>query len=213
MEGCDFFNSKTTKSFLTKPEAMNYLMSNDADWDWYIEAVLAAALTQKDDSLQAKYLKSELAHTLAQQGEPVAYMAKNKNGGTESLIRARLLEQIGRSDDHDYTPLYAGVAPAPVEQRCTYCDGTGDVHSIDGEWRGTCHCAAAPAPQPVHQGERAELVEAFGKLYKKYVNLLESGRDRILDLGGSCDPVDVMEMSDPELRDARTALSKYKGAK
>ena len=40
------------------------------------------------------------------------------------------------------------AAPAPVEQRCTYCDGTGDVHSIDGEWRGTCHCAAAPAPQP-----------------------------------------------------------------
>ena len=39
------------------------------------------------------------------------------------------------------------AAPAPVEQRCTYCDGTGDVHSIDGEWRGTCHCAAAPAPQ------------------------------------------------------------------
>ena len=87
------------------------------------------------------------AKRMAQQGEPVAYMAKNKNGGTESLIRARLLEQIGRSDDHDYTPLYAGVAPAPVEQRCTYCDGTGDVHSIDGEWRGTCHCAAAPTPQ------------------------------------------------------------------
>ena len=41
-----------------------------------------------------------------------------------------------------------GDTAAPVEQRCTYCDGTGDVHSIDGEWRGTCHCAAAPAPQP-----------------------------------------------------------------
>ena len=66
-------------------------------------------------------------------------------------------------------------------------------------------------PMPA-QGANAELVEAFGKLYKKYVNLLESGRDRILDLGGSCDPVDVMEMSDPELRDARTELSKYNGA-
>lgn len=49
--------------------------------------------------------------------QPVAYMAKNKNGGTESLIRARLLEQIGRNDDHDYTPLYAGVAPAPQAQQ------------------------------------------------------------------------------------------------
>lgn len=43
------------------------------------------------------------------------------------------------------------AAPAPVEQRCTYCDGTGDVHSIDGEWRGTCPCAAAPAPQPAQE--------------------------------------------------------------
>ena len=47
------------------------------------------------------------------------------------------------------------AAPAPVEQRCTYCDGTGDVHSIDGEWRGTCHCAAAPAPQPAQGGDYA----------------------------------------------------------
>ena len=33
----------------------------------HAEPVLAAALVQQDDSLQAKYLKSELAHTLAQQ--------------------------------------------------------------------------------------------------------------------------------------------------
>lgn len=26
---------------------------------------------------------------------------------------------------------------------CEHCDGTGDVHSIDGEWRGRCHCPAA----------------------------------------------------------------------
>ena len=23
---------------------------------------------------------------------------------------------------------------------CPYCDGTGDVHSPDGEWRGVCTC-------------------------------------------------------------------------
>ena len=27
--------------------------------------------------------------------------------------------------------------------RCQYCDGTGDVHSADGEWRGPCTCPAA----------------------------------------------------------------------
>lgn len=24
--------------------------------------------------------------------------------------------------------------------RCEYCDDSGDVHSIDGEWRGICIC-------------------------------------------------------------------------
>jgi len=28
------------------------------------------------------------------------------------------------------------------EPRCPYCDGTGDVHGIDGEWRGVCTCSA-----------------------------------------------------------------------
>jgi hypothetical protein len=31
-------------------------------------------------------------------------------------------------------------------ERCPYCDNTGDVHSIDGEWRGECHeCKARQA--------------------------------------------------------------------
>lgn len=25
---------------------------------------------------------------------------------------------------------------------CPHCDGTGDVHSLDGEWRGECNCGA-----------------------------------------------------------------------
>lgn len=36
-------------------------------------------------------------------------------------------------------------------QRCPHCDGTGDVHSIDGQWRGRCYCPegqASPSAQP-----------------------------------------------------------------
>lgn len=44
------------------------------------------------------------------------------------------------------------------------------------------------------------------RLYHAYVRLLESGRDRIRDLGGECDPVDVMERNDPDLIQARRAL-------
>ena len=37
-------------------------------------------------------------------------------------------------------------APQQAEpKRCPSCDDTGDVHSIDGEWRGTCNCPAGQA--------------------------------------------------------------------
>jgi hypothetical protein len=36
---------------------------------------------------------------------------------------------------------------APVQERCKYCDGTGDVHDQTGEWRGTCHCVKAAQRQ------------------------------------------------------------------
>lgn len=35
-----------------------------------------------------------------------------------------------------------------AEKRCQYCDGTGDVHSIDGQWRGECHCQKQPQAEP-----------------------------------------------------------------
>ena len=44
------------------------------------------------------------------------------------------------------------------------------------------------------------------RLYRAYVNTLETGRDRIVMLGGTCDPVDVMERSDPALIAVRAFL-------
>lgn len=48
---------------------------------------------------------------------------------------------------------------------------------------------------------------ALSDLIRGYVNTLESGRDRIVFLGGQCDPVAVMEASDPYLRAASAALA------
>ena len=45
------------------------------------------------------------------------------------------------------------------------------------------------------------------RLYNAYVRLLESGCDRIRDLGGECDGVDVMERNDLDLRHARDVLT------
>lgn len=36
--------------------------------------------------------------------------------------------------------------PLPPPPRCEYCDDTGDVNSLDGEWRGTCSCPAGKNP-------------------------------------------------------------------
>lgn len=49
---------------------------------------------------------------------------------------------------------------AAQAERCLNCDDTGDVHSIDGEWRGRCHCAAGrapinPVPNPVADDGKA----------------------------------------------------------
>jgi hypothetical protein len=44
-------------------------------------------------------------------------------------------------------------------------------------------------------------------LYRAYVRLLESGMDRIRDLGGKCDPVDYMERNDPDLIKTRRFLA------
>lgn len=58
--------------------------------------------------------------------------------------------------------------------------------------------------------QRDEAVKALEKLSLAYVNLLEIGRDRIIALGGTCDPVDVMEAGDPSLRAARDVLGRVK---
>ena len=45
---------------------------------------------------------------------------------------------------HESISVLLAAAP-PVAQRCPNCDDTGDVHTIDGQWRGTCHCPAGQA--------------------------------------------------------------------
>ncbi|TAJ89685.1 hypothetical protein [Reyranella sp.] len=55
--------------------------------------------------------------------------------------------------------------------------------------------------------EPTDLVDELKALSRAYVSLLELGRNRILDLGGTCDPVDVMEKGDPALVRARAAVA------
>jgi hypothetical protein len=52
------------------------------------------------------------------------------------------------------SPALTSGAEAGGEPRCEYCADAGDVHSIDGEWRGYCTCAAGVALAA--EGSRAE---------------------------------------------------------
>lgn len=52
----------------------------------------------------------------------------------------------------------AAISAAEAAQRpCPYCDGTGDVHSRTGEWRGVCSCEAGK----VLQGETDGVARAI----------------------------------------------------
>jgi len=59
--------------------------------------------------------------------------------------------------------------------------------------------------------ERDRLRSELKNMIRGYVLLLENGRDRIVSLGGSCDPLDVMEQGDHYLHHARRALEGEKG--
>lgn len=53
-----------------------------------------------------------------------------------------------------------------------------------------------------------DLLAELKALSRAYVSLMEAGRDRIVMLGGDCDPMDKMEGDDPALRSARAAIAK-----
>lgn len=57
------------------------------------------------------------------------------------------------------------------------------------------------------------LLSSMRCLYGDYVRMMEVARDRIMELGGDCDPVDKMEMADPSLIAARAVISKANGEK
>lgn len=93
--------------------------------------------------------------------EPVAWCTKsdleNMAKGFSQDVPARSMRVPQLYPEGNTVLLYTTpqeAQPAPV-QRCTSCDGTGDVHDQTGEWRGTCHCEAGqaikakpPAAQP-----------------------------------------------------------------
>lgn len=57
-----------------------------------------------------------------------------------------------------------------------------------------------------------ELLAEIKMIAKAYVNLLESGKDRIESLGGDCDDVAYMAAHDASLVHTCSVIGKYEGA-
>lgn len=81
----------------------------------------------------------------------------------------------GRKDESEEwmkaTGWGADRAPARRE-RCKYCDDTGDVQSLTGEWRGTCTCPAGAAMAERDRFEAFMRRSRTGKGAKKAAALL-----------------------------------------
>lgn len=97
-----------------------------------------------------------------------------------------------------------------------YADGTVLTKAECGDSFAVCCKVQTPlyaAPQPAEQQSApdvAGLESALKSMVSGYMRLLQSGYDRITDLGGDCDPVDVMERDDAYLREARATLAAHR---
>lgn len=91
----------------------------------------------------------------------------------------------------------------------TTCRRRGNSFPSDWAWR--CQLLPYEQPHPLARAAndplRGSTLQALKDLVRGYVNLLETGRDRIMDLGGMCDSVETMERGDRELRQARDAIT------
>jgi uncharacterized paraquat-inducible protein A len=64
----------------------------------------------------------------------------------EEVVSAWFDYDVGDGTDF-VARMRKALAKADSLKRCEYCDGTGDVHSIDGEWRGECTECDASKPE------------------------------------------------------------------
>ncbi|MCU1179892.1 hypothetical protein JAK28_12810 [Stenotrophomonas maltophilia] len=154
-----------------------------------VAAVLAARQPVDEVSVKKEdannYCLILRALGMEEEGDPVAEV--------QALIEARDRQPVGEPVI-DYEDL-VDQAKDLIQCGCSV-NGAFDwllEQLTDGE------ALAAPPAQAVDLAD-------FKALYRAYVRLLESGRDRILDLGGTCDPVDVMEANDVDLQAARRVL-------
>lgn len=86
--------------------------------------------------------------------------AVDKAAPSEELLRSTITRIVSSYVDSPMLvdELVHSLTKLQPQGRCPYCDDTGDVHGLDGEWRGTCtECPAGKAPTALLQQALAAL--------------------------------------------------------
>ncbi len=159
---------------------------------------------------------------LSMQADGQAELDRINQPEVMARIRAK---QEAKNALHFDTPLPGAAAPSALAVDLPYsldADPAGIRARVCDVITGTLMVGAqghTPPPaghwaEPFWKAARADAAAQavdladFKALYRAYVRLLESGRDRIKDLGGSSDPVDVMEANDADLQAARRVIDR-----
>lgn len=124
---------------------------------------------------------------------------------TEDMLWALYGFLVGQLSEPDYKRYRAMLSASPAAPAVP-----DDVAKQRDELVRLCEFNEKTMGDLIKQ--RDGLLAALEKMNRAYVILLESGRDRIRDLGGECDGIDVMERNDPNLRESRAAIAAVRGA-
>lgn len=189
-------------------------------------AMRIPAECDRDADLVMAEAARRLSAAPAVHGEPVAWQRVDRPERIVTTLSRRTWQET--NDGVGFIPLY--TAPQPAEQQPDTFNGDDETlissaksllaldakgalspHGIGGHARGIISAFIARMnveQQPAQ--DVAGLESALKSMVSGYMRLLQSGYDRITDLGGDCDPVDVMERDDTYLREARATLAAHR---
>lgn len=106
---------------------------------------------------------------------------------------------------YDYSP----ALQTAIGCGCHECGGLGAIwwHMTDAEVADFARICEEVDTEHELKMRVVRLEAGLRRFRRAYVSLMETGRDRIVSLGGSCDPLEAMEAADPELRLIDAALA------
>ncbi len=103
----------------------------DGEWDAY----------WKDDKLRALFRVDDVAWSVVQDMESRMYDALRKE--SEAAMDKAFDTAPAPADTLKNADSERKDVCAEMRALCSACGGTGDVHGLDGEWRGECDCQAS----------------------------------------------------------------------